>query len=896
MQAVTSRESSSAVENNRGKSSVLPLVLVSLVVISTVLAYSPVLFDFFLGDDFVHLTWLKDAVKNPELIWRNFHSSWLDGTTTRFYRPLISVFMVTDYLGWGANGLGFHITNVLFHLTATVFLFFTARIFLNDARGGVGDDLDANSDEPANKVSQLLTAWLYPLSASLIFGLYPLHTEAVSWITGRVDAVVTAFYVAAFYFYLRWRKGGGAPWLIATMTAFALGLLSKEMALTLPPAFMLYEAILGPNALLKDRNSKLNASSLFKSLLNIVKPSAIFWLMVVVYFGVRRYALGTFVGGYDDSLFFIADVKHFLLSWLHGLRMFLIPLNKGLMDAHHIITRGWEISLALTSVLIAVNMFLEKRLFRLFLFNGIFLAFCFAPVYKIFSIADDLQGARLAHVATVALSLIFAMAFIVPQRKKNASGSLNSTSTNSTSTNSTSTNSTSTNFDDPNFDNTNLVQTNSTSTTPGGNSKPTDSIRTNAPVSKILNSAPLRATVCAIFATTCFAALWTNNQAWSRAGHESNAIRAGLSKLYKEIDGDPQVLLLGLPDNFDGAYVSRNALHGMTKTPQLERDIFNCLNLDKYEQITPFAYFKESLFEAGNKVRIYFWDSDRQNFTPLVLDRDQSAKTAWTKNELKDLVSIKSGTSTWNPDGSLVIQGDNSKNGRPELTLNFGKRSTFDLDFVAVSVRNLDTTGGSASSLTSEGADLLYTNDIRPEVSLPNRTHAEIDPKAQSQTLILPLRGLPEWALGGKSHELILKLPHNTNLAIDSIELVKAQQLIPKITFKNSGFLGTKGYLHLSTKDHNTEMLSVDSSKIPNAAGTLLEITRPNLQFEAQNSKSESKVALKDSPKGTVSGEIQLTTDMFKGTGMYELRPWAVDKDGQKLGVAGDHIVVTVAP
>ena len=47
-------------------------------------------------------------------------------------------------------------------------------------------------------------------------------------------------------------------------------------------------------------------------------------------------------------------------------------------------------------------------------------------------------------------------------------------------------------------------------------------------------------------------------------------------------------------------------------------------------------------------------------------------------------------------------------------------------------------------------------------------------------------------------------------------------------------------------------------------------------------------------PTGTISGDIPLTRDMFKSAGMYEARAWAVDKTGKTLGVAGDHIVITV--
>ncbi|MBX9722889.1 MAG: hypothetical protein K2X81_15920, partial [Candidatus Obscuribacterales bacterium] len=125
-----------AVVSSKNHNDYLPQIgLLVAVCAITIICYSPILFNFFAGDDYVHLTWLHRVIKDlstkvisdPELIWRNFHSSWLDGTTTKFYRPLISVFMVSDYELWGLNGLGFHITNLLFHLASTIFIFFTAK-------------------------------------------------------------------------------------------------------------------------------------------------------------------------------------------------------------------------------------------------------------------------------------------------------------------------------------------------------------------------------------------------------------------------------------------------------------------------------------------------------------------------------------------------------------------------------------------------------------------------------------------------------------------------------------------------------------------------------------------------------------------------------------------------
>jgi hypothetical protein len=345
-----------------------PLCLLFLGITAiTVAAYSPVLFNFFAGDDFVHLTWLKDAVVNPELIWRNFHSSWLDGTTTKFYRPLISVFMVSDYLLWHINGLGFHITNLFFHLTGSLFLLLIMR------------ELTRKLSAPSN--------WLWPACTAGMFALYPLHPEAVSWITGRVDSIVTAFCLAAIWCYMRWQSDHKHLILVAgAIVCFILGLLSKEMAITVPAVLVAWE--------LTRRTS----------IKNIAVHTAPFWVTVALYFVVRRFALGTFVGGYDDSLFFIADIKAFLLGWLHAARMTIVPINRELIGVHSLWTKMWELFLLVSTAFAAVSFYRNKDTRPAVLFLWMWLVLCLIPVYKIFAIADDLQGSRLAYLSTVPLS------------------------------------------------------------------------------------------------------------------------------------------------------------------------------------------------------------------------------------------------------------------------------------------------------------------------------------------------------------------------------------------------------------------------------------------------------------------------------------------------------------
>jgi len=65
------------------------------------------------------------------------------------------------------------------------------------------------------------------VAAALVFGLHPVHTESVGWITARFDLMAATFLLSSVLLFLRRRPGLSA-------LAFALALLSKESAVTFP--------------------------------------------------------------------------------------------------------------------------------------------------------------------------------------------------------------------------------------------------------------------------------------------------------------------------------------------------------------------------------------------------------------------------------------------------------------------------------------------------------------------------------------------------------------------------------------------------------------------------------------------------------------------------------------
>jgi len=124
------------------------------------------------------------------------------------YRPVRNASYVIDFLVWGPRPFGFHLMNVLIHAVNSVLVFFLVRRLT--PRKGIA------------------------VVASRIFAVNPIQTDAVSYVSGRRDILFTMFYLAAFLAYLRYRTQGSIKTFALFLGCWALSLMSKEMAVTLP--------------------------------------------------------------------------------------------------------------------------------------------------------------------------------------------------------------------------------------------------------------------------------------------------------------------------------------------------------------------------------------------------------------------------------------------------------------------------------------------------------------------------------------------------------------------------------------------------------------------------------------------------------------------------------------
>jgi hypothetical protein len=190
-------------------------------------ALLPTLLSPFFGDDYFHIEHaadLRDALTKGWVLPIDKVGAWWTepGLSVEYFRPLVVLSFAADRALYGRFAGGYHLTNLLLHVATTLLLWRIARHVLG--RG--------------------FAAW----AAAALFAIHPAHTVAIGWISGRTDVLATVFYAAAFLLYLQWRARAGSPLRLAlACVGFALALLAKEMAITLP-AVVLAHALLTSRA------------------------------------------------------------------------------------------------------------------------------------------------------------------------------------------------------------------------------------------------------------------------------------------------------------------------------------------------------------------------------------------------------------------------------------------------------------------------------------------------------------------------------------------------------------------------------------------------------------------------------------------------------------------------
>ncbi len=179
-------------------------------------AYAPLVRAGFIWDDESYIT-DNTTLRSLDGLWR----IWFEVGAVPQYYPLVHTTFWVEYHLWELAPLGFHVVNVVLHLSSALLLW---RMLL---------------------VLQVPGAWL----AAAIFAVHPVEVESVAWVTERKNVLSLMLALTSMLCYLRFAPpeevvAGTKPaarrwrWYALATLFFVAALLSKTVVASLPAVLL----------------------------------------------------------------------------------------------------------------------------------------------------------------------------------------------------------------------------------------------------------------------------------------------------------------------------------------------------------------------------------------------------------------------------------------------------------------------------------------------------------------------------------------------------------------------------------------------------------------------------------------------------------------------------------
>jgi hypothetical protein len=331
------------------------------IVASIIIIYYPTLKAYFIVDDYMWINVVGD--KGYQML----PSFFTDVHEVGFFRPFIKLAFWLDYAVHGLNQEGYHITNIILHIINTLLVFSLCYSIT------------------ANKPVATL--------ASLIFALHPMHTESISYISGRTELIHALFFLISIICFIKYiRNRHSKRFYYISILTFSLSLLTKETAVSLIFVMALSETFLE----LKSESNENNSP--------IWEKYIPYLLILISYIFLRQFIIKATVYGIRYDAIWYRPIYYFA-------RVFL-PLNM-----HTILNQSLSLKLLMgisgALVLFATYHYLYddlKQYKQLILYCSLWIVIIFFPVY--FN-----PGERYAYLPSIGSSTILALIIIQGVKK-----------------------------------------------------------------------------------------------------------------------------------------------------------------------------------------------------------------------------------------------------------------------------------------------------------------------------------------------------------------------------------------------------------------------------------------------------------------------------------------------
>jgi tetratricopeptide (TPR) repeat protein len=203
----------------------------------------------------------NNPVVQKGLTWEGFRWALTYGNIGHWH-PLTWLSHMLDCQLYGLHAGGHHLTNVLLHAATTVLLFLVLRRMMRHRSTASSPQMGLGADKNVGVVAPPGGVLWSSAFVAAVFGLHPLHVESVAWVAERKDVLSAFFFMLTLFFYARYvqkaengtlktESSGRFPYSIfhplssscywLALLFFALGLLSKNMLVTMPFVLLLLD-------------------------------------------------------------------------------------------------------------------------------------------------------------------------------------------------------------------------------------------------------------------------------------------------------------------------------------------------------------------------------------------------------------------------------------------------------------------------------------------------------------------------------------------------------------------------------------------------------------------------------------------------------------------------------
>ncbi|MGD9681097.1 MAG: hypothetical protein AB7W16_07935 [Candidatus Obscuribacterales bacterium] len=362
------------------KSHILPaLVLLAL----NLACFHPALSCYFLGDDLFHIQYLHRILNHdPFALFQNFWTVWCqDLGYGAHYRPLISFSFALDYQLFHGQAPGYHLSNLLWHYAVCLAVYFLAGALwcLNEEE----DDRQTGKRQRAG------------LATAALFALTPTNAEPAVWMSARVDSICAFFYVTSLYCLLLDLQSHSRMKRASGLILFALALLSKEAAASLPIVF---------SACVMAKEPVGFRDSLEK----VARKAGDVWLLLLAYLGFRSLIIGELLGGYKGGIGALLSAS-FAPRVVSVIELLVYPLPlRNIIDSDIIRPIQHGLYAALSVLMVAAGTLcaagrasLEAGPARRLVLALIALTASILPILPVIYLSEAMQGGRLFYLPAV---------------------------------------------------------------------------------------------------------------------------------------------------------------------------------------------------------------------------------------------------------------------------------------------------------------------------------------------------------------------------------------------------------------------------------------------------------------------------------------------------------------